>query len=159
MEIRFLADCNLGTLAKWLRILGYDTHYERGAADLEFLRKAQAENRIALTRKRDLAGRGRGVQRLWVKSDKAPAQLKEVLEALKITPDPSRRMTLCLRCNAPLQTIPKETAEGLVPNYVYQAFDHLHRCPLCQKIYWPGTHRERIEERLRIQMPGLWPGS
>ena len=65
MDVRFSADCNLGTLAKWLRILGYDTLYERGIADLDFLRKAAEEGRIVLTRKRELARRRlRGVS-LW----------------------------------------------------------------------------------------------
>ena len=55
MDVRFATDRNLGKLAKWLRILGYDTLYDRGNADPDFLRKAAADGRIALTRKRNLA--------------------------------------------------------------------------------------------------------
>lgn len=153
MDIRFIADRNLGTLAKWLRILGYDTLYERGNADLDFLRKAAEEGRVALTRKRDLACRPHMVRLVVVKADHACDQLAEVVEALTIIPNPVKRMTLCLRCNAPLEAIPKETAEGLVPVYVYQTYGQFRRCPLCGRIFWPGTHREHVEERLRAQLP------
>ncbi|MBA4423944.1 MAG: twitching motility protein PilT, partial [Syntrophus sp. (in: bacteria)] len=145
MDIRFIADRNLGTLAKWLRILGYDTLYERGNADLSFLRKAAEEGRVALTRKRDLSRRTHPVQLVVVRADNAPDQLAEVLAALTIIPDPVKRMTLCLRCNAPLEAIPKETAEGLVPAYVYQKCRQFRKCPLCDRIFWPGTHRECVE--------------
>lgn len=153
MDIRFIADCNLGTLAKWLRILGYDTLYERGNADLDFLRKAAEEGRVALTRKRDIARRPHPVRLVLVKADNAPDQLAEVLEALTIIPNPLKRMTLCLRCNAPLEAIPKETAEGLVPVYVYQKYRQFRRCPLCGRIYWPGTHCKHVEECLKAQLP------
>lgn len=153
MDIRFIADRNLGTLTKWLRILGYDTLYERGNADLDFLRKAAAEGRIALTRKRNLACRPHPACLVVVKADRTPDQLAEVLEALTIIPNPVKRMTLCLRCNKPLEAIPKETAEGLVPVYVYQKYRQFRRCPLCGRIFWPGTHRERVEERLKTQLP------
>ena len=135
MDIRFIADRNLGTLAKWLRILGYDTLYERGNADLDFLRKAAEEGRVALTRKRDIARRPHMVRLVVVKADHARDQLTEVLEALTIIPNPVKRMTLCLRCNAPLEAIPKETVEGLVPVYVYQKYRQFRRCPLCGRIY------------------------
>lgn len=153
MDIRFIADRNLGSLAKWLRILGYDTLYERGNADLDFLNKAAEEGRVALTRKRDITRLSYPVRLVVVKADHARDQLAEVLEALTIIPNPVKRMTLCLRCNASLEAIPKETAEGLVPVYVYQKYRKFRRCPLCGRIYWPGTHCEHVEERLRAQLP------
>lgn len=153
MDIRFIADRNLGTLAKWLRILGYDTLYERGNTDLDFLKKAAEEGRVALTRKRDITRWPHPARLVLVKADHVSDQLAEVLEALTIIPNPVKRMTLCLRCNAPLEAIPKETAEGLVPVYVYQKYRQFRRCPLCGRIFWPGTHRERVEERLRALLP------
>ncbi len=75
MDVRFIADRNLGTLAKWLRILGYDTLYERGDADLDFLRRAAEDGRIALTRKRDLARRPPVVRLVVVKADHVRDQL------------------------------------------------------------------------------------
>lgn len=153
MDIRFIADRNLGTLVKWLRILGYDTLYERGNTDLDFLKKAAEEGRVALTRKRDITRWPHPARLVLVKADHVSDQLAEVLEALTIIPNPVKRMTLCLRCNAPLVAIPKETAGGLVPVYVYQKYRQFRKCPLCGRIFWPGTHCEHVEERLRTQLP------
>jgi uncharacterized protein with PIN domain len=148
MDLRFAADCNLGTLAKWLRILGYDTHYERGIADPDFLRRAAGEGRVILTRKRGLARLSFEGRLIVVKADHVRSQLGEVLGALSLEPDPAKRMTRCLGCNAVLEEIPKIEAQGRVPVYAYLKCARFKGCPACGKIYWPGTHRRRIEEFL-----------
>jgi uncharacterized protein len=151
MAVRFLCDCNLGKLAKWLRILGYDTLWERGDADQGFLRKAEREKRIAVTRKRNLGG---GFGRLIViRDDRVEGQIGEILEALTMKPDPKDRMTLCLRCNAMLETVAKEEVEGAIPAYVYQNSTYFRKCPICGRIYWPGTHARNVEELLRMRIP------
>jgi uncharacterized protein with PIN domain len=149
MEARFAADCNLGKLVKWLRILGYDTLYERGNADRSFLMKAGEGGRIALTRKRDLAALPPPGRLVVVKSDHVAGQIGEVLEALKLDPDPARRMTRCLRCNEPMIEVAKEWIEGFVPAYVYERYPRFRRCPCCNGIFWPGTHRRHVEEALK----------
>lgn len=155
MDIRFIADRNLGTLVKWLRILGYDTLYERGSTNLNFLQKAAGEGRVGLTRMRRLACRPHPVRLVVIKTDRAPDQLGEVLNALSIIPDQKKRMTLCLRCNAALEEISKDKVEDLVPAYVSRKYKQFRKCPLCGKIYWPGTHRERVEERLKGLLPSV----
>ena len=157
MDVRFATDCNLGKLAKWLRILGYDTLHERGNADLGFLQKAAAEGRIALTRKRDLARLSPEGRLVVVKADHVRFQLHEVLEALSLEPDPVKKMTRCLLCNTPLEEIPKERAEGGVPLYVYVTCVQFKGCPSCGRIYWPGTHCRHIEEFLRARIPRHHP--
>lgn len=157
MDVRFATDCNLGTLAKWLRILGYDTLYERGIADLDFLRKVAAEGRVVLTRKRELARLSSEGRLVVVKADHVRLQLGEVLEALSLEPDPVKKMTRCLRCNTPLEEIPKERVESRVPVYVYVKCIQFKRCPSCGGIYWPGTHRQHIEESLRVRIPRHHP--
>jgi uncharacterized protein with PIN domain len=153
MGTRFAADCNLGKLAKWFRILGYDTLYERGNADRNFLMKAGEEGRIALTRKRDFARLSSPGRLVVVKADHVAGQIKEVLEALTLEPDPARRMTRCLRCNEPLEEVPKEMVEGMVPAYVYGTCIRFRKCPLCERIFWPGTHLRHVEEYLRTRIP------
>lgn len=153
MGTRFTADCNLGKLAKWLRILGYDTLYDRGTADRNFLRKAGDEGRIALTRKRDLAGSLHTGSLVVVKADHVGGQIGEVLEALALEPDPAKRMTRCLNCNAPLEEVPKETVEDLVPAYIYEKYRRFRRCPSCGGIFWPGTHPRHVKEYLRMRIP------
>lgn len=149
MEERFAADRNLGTLAKWLRILGYDALLNRASSDENFLGKAAEEGRIVLTRKRDLARLPYPGKLVVVNADHAREQLDEIISVLALEPDPARRMTRCLMCNVPLEEVAKETVAGLVPAYVYETCPQFRRCTRCGKIYWPGTHVRRVEERLR----------
>jgi len=157
MGARFAVDCNLGKLAKWLRILGYDTLYERGNADRSFLRKAAEEGRIALARKRDLARLSPPGRLVVVKADHVVGQIGEVLETLALAPDPARRMTRCLRCNELMEEVARERVEGLVPAYIYERYPRFQRCPCCNGIFWPGTHRRHIEEALRKRSPDRRP--
>jgi uncharacterized protein with PIN domain len=157
MDFRFATDRNLGALAKWLRILGYDTLYERGIADLDFLKKAAAEGRIVLTRKRDLVPLSWGGRLVVVKADHVNVQLGEVLEGLSLEPDPVKKMTRCLRCNKALEEIPKENAEGRVPIYIYVTCVRFKGCPSCERIYWPGTHCRHIDTFLRARIPRYYP--
>jgi uncharacterized protein with PIN domain len=149
MDIRFLCDRNLGTLSKWLRILGYDTLYDRGNADRNFLRRAGEEGRIAITRKRLLASPSHTGRLVVVKADRADRQIGEVLRTLDLQTDPAQIMTRCLNCNEPLEEAPKETVEGQVPVYVCEKYSLFRRCPSCGGIFWPGTHRKHVEEELR----------
>jgi uncharacterized protein with PIN domain len=155
MDLRFLCDRNLGKLSKWLRILGYDTLWDQGDADHGFLRKAGREGRIALTRKGNLGGDpGRLIV---VRADRVEGQIGEILEALTLKPDPRNRMTLCLRCNVILEAVKKEDVEGAVPAYVYQNSTCFRKCPICGRIYWPGTHVRNVEELLRMRIPSRPP--
>jgi uncharacterized protein len=153
MDERFVADRNLGKLAKWLRILGYDTLYDRGDADRDFLRRADKERRIALTRKRELDRLSYPVRLVIVKADHVEGQLGEVIRALDLVPDPSRRMTRCLICNALLEEVEKAAVEALVPAYVYGTCTRFLRCPLCGRIFWPGTHSRDVAEYFRMRVP------
>lgn len=158
MEERFTADRNLGKLAKWLRILGYDTLYDRGNADRNFLGRVAGEGRIALTRKRGLAGLSPLPGRLVVvTADRVEKQIGEVVRMLGLNPDPGKRMTRCLRCNEPLEEVPKGTVDGLVPVYVYEKYERFRRCPSCRRIFWPGTHRQHMEEDFRRRSPARRP--
>lgn len=153
MDVRFTADRNLGKLAKWLRILGYDTLYDRGNAEGGFLRKAGEEGRIALTRRRDLARRSSPGSLVVVRADHVEGQLGEVIEALALKPDPAKRMTRCLRCNAPLEAVSKEAVIGLVPAYVSETCTEFRICRSCGRIFWPGTHPRHVEEYLKTHIP------
>jgi uncharacterized protein len=152
MADRFLCDSHLGKLAKWLRILGYDTLWTREDIDRDILRKAEGEGRIALTRKRnpDIGGPNPCIV---VKADRIDEQITEILETLALQPDPKDRMTLCLRCNAMLETVAKEEVESAVPAHVYRNNTLFRKCPTCGRIYWPGTHTRNIEAFIRKHIP------
>ena len=146
-EPRFLCDAMLGRLARWLRVLGYDTHYERDIADARALGLCQRQGRILLTRDRGLAQRARGIERLLVESEHLDEQLAAVVGALGL--DLSRpRLTRCLLCNRRTRRVKPEAVAELVPPYVRSRTKEFTRCPVCGRVFWPGSHRARIEARL-----------
>ena len=159
MEPRFLLDCNLGRLAKWLRILGYDTVYDRRNIDGHFVERAEKEQRVALVRKRNPVGLPKTVPVLVVEADLLEDQLDEILGRLELHPDPARRMTRCLLCNALLVPLSGEEAASAVPDYVQEKYDDFRRCPLCGRIYWRGTHSQNMEKFLRSRSPFRRPES
>lgn len=149
---KFIADINVGRLARWLRIMGYDTLIFKGQDDVDMMTAALAEDRILLTRdselmKRKLIIRGQ-VKAILVKSDNVREQLREVLDALKPLP-PSRPLTLCVECNEPLIEKRKEEVRECVPAYVYETQNEYMQCPACCRIYWKGTHWQAMMERLK----------
>ena len=138
--MKFLADRNLGKLAKWLRILGYDTVYDRGTIDRAFLNRGIREGRSVLTKRKDMARRDYRGRMLVVSSDDLPGQLREVIDAFELTPDRSSYFTRCLLCNEVLLEVPREEAEPFVPPYVYETQKRFVKCPSCGRFYWAGTH-------------------
>ena len=145
--MKFVADDMLGKLAKWLRLLGYDVTYPAPAEDSQLLRSAQAEDRVLLTRDRGLAGRFSGRKVLVVSGDPW-AQLSQVVEELDLDVG-GGFLTRCSICNEPIEPLPKEEAEGLVPPYVFGTHDRFARCPKCGRVYWEGSRVERMKRRLR----------
>ncbi len=121
---RFLADCNVGRLARWLRALGYDASYHARIDDSELVREAAAEDRVLLTRDRDLTKRRviqTGVVRaILIRDDDVTKQLRQVFA---------------------------EVAER-VPPYVRRTQSRYSECPDCGRIYWAGTHWQRMREVL-----------
>jgi len=142
---RFIADAMLGKLARWLRILGYDTRYDARADDHELVRLARAEGRILLTRDRDLARR-RGVDCLFIEDEEVEAQLLQVMRDLTLST--ARAFSRCVVCNEPLQPVDKAEVRNRVPPYVYRTQERFALCHGCARVYWPATHWQRMRERL-----------
>ena len=150
-EPRFLADVMLGSLAKWLRILGYDTVYDNRIADDHLIGRCRAEQRTALTRDVKLAQRLKsGI--LFINSEDLSDQIAEVLGFLGEEIDPHRILSRCLECNAGLDRLPRQMAQARVPPYVFRNHERFKRCPVCDRTYWAGTHRDKISERLQSVM-------
>jgi uncharacterized protein with PIN domain len=148
--MRFVADAMLGTLAKWLRILGYDTHFDPDLDDHQLVRVARAEDRMLLTRDRELARR-RGVRVLFVAKEDLESQIRQVLRDLDL--EPKRSFSRCPVCNARLVELDRETARSRVPAYVARRHDDFKACPECSRVYWQGSHREEMDRFLdSVQM-------
>jgi hypothetical protein len=140
---RLLADAMLGKLARWLRLLGYDTLYLQ--ADDDYLaHRARTEQRVLLTRDRELARR-RGLNVVKIQAQTLDEQLAQVVSTVGPPVDATPR---CMQCNVPLEPIPKTAAQDHVPAYVARTHEEFNRCPKCQKVTWRGSHWERIQARL-----------
>jgi len=143
--MKFIVDGMLGRLAKWLRILGYDTAFSPNLDDDQLVRLARAEGRLLLTRDRDLARR-RGLQCLLVESHHLEEQLDQILAELALTGE--QPFSRCPVCNTPLRKVEKPEVEGRVPPHIFRTHKDFSLCPNCDKIYWPGTHWARMREKL-----------
>ncbi len=147
-EVRFVADVMVSKLAKWLKVLGYDTHYQPryhpGEIDM-FVR----DGRILLTRHKRRAERLSSVAVL-IRGNQVSEQLIELKRELHLEPARSTWFSRCLICNAILRHACEGVAGEKIPEYVlYQNRTNISFCPLCGRHFWPGSHRERMEAQLK----------
>jgi len=139
---RFIADCHLGKLAKYLRFMGCDTLFFNTIGDDELVRMAREEERTVLTRDYALSRR-ENAPVFYLRPTDAAEQLGVLADAFALTvgDDRARR---CLLCNAPLETVGKETLTTELPEAVKRRFDFFQRCPACGRVYWHGDHYRRM---------------
>jgi uncharacterized protein with PIN domain len=149
--VRFIVDSNVGRLARWLRIAGFDTLFIKGIDDNRLVRIALDENRVLATRdtqimKRRVAATGR-LKVIFIRDDGVKSQLRQVFSALNLAGQVSP-FSLCIECNEPLAPRAREEVENLVPPYVYQTQTQYMQCPACRRVYWRGSHWERMAREL-----------
>jgi len=142
---RLLADGMLGRLAKWLRLMGYDTVYDSRALDDVLAHRARFERRLLLTRDHELARR-KGLRALIVTSDVLEEQVVQVIT--QVGPPDSAPFSRCSVCNTLLEPITPAEAAAQVPPYVLKTQKKFRRCPSCGRIYWAGTHHEHMVDWL-----------
>ena len=159
-SLRFVADCMLGRLARWLRAFGFDVVYHPFAEDEQLVRWARQRGAILLTRDTHLAQGGSGapippppekvpqVRVIFLQHDRVEGQLRQVVTEAPIDLSQAQPLTRCTACNEPLRTVEKEAVRDRIPPYVYATQEIFSLCPGCQRIYWQGTHASRIRERL-----------
>ena len=149
---KLIVDQNVGKLARWLRMMGYDTSYFDGADDSNMIRQALVEDRTILTKdgeimKRRVVTIGR-IRAILITSDVPEEQMQQVIEALKLDCY-YRPFTLCLECNEPLAERSVEQVKDRVPPYVFKTQEQYMECPACHRIYWRGTHWAAMMRRLK----------
>ncbi|MGQ0545507.1 MAG: Mut7-C RNAse domain-containing protein [Betaproteobacteria bacterium] len=148
----FLADAHLGGLARFLRMLGFDTLHDQAMHDEAIRRIAAEEGRVVLTRDRELL-KCRDIARgCYVRALKAEAQLREVAARYRLAAR-ARPFTLCLRCNLPLAPLQKAAVAGSVPEKVFLLNESFSGCAGCARIYWPGSHYQRMQAALEAALP------
>ena len=156
--MKFIVDSNVGRLARWLRIAGFDTVFINDLDDNRLVRLALSEGRMLLTKdtqilKRRLVTSGR-LKAILIEDDEVKAQLRQVVKALNLG-DKIRPFTLCLECNQPLVLRETEYVKELVPPYIFQTQPQYMQCPVCQRVYWRGTHWQRMSRELETIVSSL----
>jgi hypothetical protein len=137
----------LGKLARWLRLLGFDTLYSSDISDRRLIRAAKEQDRLILTRDTRLV-KIRGVKDyLLIKSNDSFEQLLEVIHTLKLKE--FHLLSRCVTCNGQLSKLfDKNEIKDSVPDFVFLHFHIFLRCSDCGKIYWEGTHPKMFREKL-----------
>ncbi|MEA3292813.1 MAG: Mut7-C RNAse domain-containing protein [Pseudomonadota bacterium] len=143
----FVVDVNLGKLARLLRMLGFDVLYRNDYSDAEIVRISVQKHRIILTRDRRLLRHGAVTHGYWVRSDDPADQVEEILRRFDLY-RAARPLQRCIECNGLLEEVSKEEVldqlEPLTKKH-YQAF---HRCPECGRVYWQGSHVDKMQEKI-----------
>ena len=135
----FILDVNLGKLARYLRMGGFDTLYSNLYKDKEIAEISARENRILLTRDRDLLKRSIIQRGHWIRSQNAVHQYQDVLERFDLT-DSVSLYSRCPQCNGNLlQADKKDILDRLAPKTAMY-YDNFKTCDSCGKIYWKGSH-------------------
>jgi uncharacterized protein with PIN domain len=149
MEERFLADAMLGKLAKWLRVMGYDTHYQ------SLYREGQIESLVRDGRR--LLSRHKKTTDLYPRAtlildDHVRDQLKALKQLGRIQISKETWFSRCLACNVALVDADFSEARENVPEYIfYQNITNIRFCSLCGRFFWPGSHRQRM-----MNLLGRW---
>jgi len=144
---RFIADAHLGGLAHLLRMTGFDTLYDNNYHDRQIELLAAQERRIVLTRDRELLKRRSITHGCYVRALKPPDQLCEIFERLDLAHS-IKPFTLCLNCNAPLRPVEKAAVLERLPPSIRERFDHFSTCDICQRVFWEGSHWQRMRTML-----------
>jgi len=144
--MRFVADIMLGRLAKWLRVLGFDTHYQ-SFDPIHPVDEMAHGGRVPLTRQKELISLLEGA--IFVRHDGVGDQLEQLKKTLPLETCHACWFSRCIRCNVPLMAAPEEAARDNVPEYVfYENMKNIRCCPICNRYFWPGSHRKRMEKQL-----------
>jgi uncharacterized protein with PIN domain len=146
-EARFVADVHLGRLARYLRLLGFDTAYSNRADDPHLAARSAREDRILLTRDRALLFRACVRQGYFVRSGDARGQLDEVVRRYELR-DRVMPFARCLRCNGALESVEKSAVLERIPPKTRLWLDEYFRCTGCDQLFWPGSHHARMLEFL-----------
>jgi len=145
--MRFIVDTMLGKLAKWLRILGYDTLYNPCYSDNDLFFTAHLEKRILLTRDTELASRMNPNLCLYIDDMITVNQLKQVILQYQLNTT-DKIFSRCILCNELVQPISKQQVKGRVPSLVFEHVEKFVYCKTCEKIYWPGSHLKKVHQLL-----------
>ena len=160
--MKFICDDNLGKLAGFLRILGFDTEFSQNIDDSRLLRTAAAEHRFLLTRDRKLMNRSHPYDCLILEFDDPLKQLSTVVKDLNLRINTESLFGRCSRCNKICETIDKNDFADKIFPYILKTQTVIKHCPACGRFYWKGSHYKSILDKLKNaiddeDISGDWP--
>jgi len=141
---RFVLDVHFGALARYLRLLGFDSWYRNDSPDAELARICQAEKRILLTRDRELLKRSVVTHGYYVRKTHPRRQAREVVKRFDLG-RAARPFTRCLDCNGGVKAVNKKAILDRLEPKTRCHFDRFWQCEGCQRIYWQGSHYDRLQ--------------
>lgn len=140
---KFIADVHLGRLTRYLRMLGFDVLYKNNFDDDEIVMIALNEKRAILTKDRGVLKRNEVTHGYWVRSSKVEEQVKEILKRFDLT-NVIKEFSRCIECNDLVKPVKKEKTVNQLPLKVAKTQNEFYECPSCNKIFWKGTHYQRM---------------
>jgi len=144
---KFICDVNIGKLARWLRIFGFDTLYENNFEDDELAELASKTQRILLSKDCNLLKRKKVIWGHLVRVDDPTAQIVDVIKLFQLErlTQPYKR---CPRCNGKLLRVEKKKVDHLLEPLTRKYYTVFNQCDTCCQVYWQGSHRSKMEENL-----------
>jgi len=144
--MKFYVDLSLGRLAKWLRLLGFDTELRRLTPHT--LLPPWQDGVYFLARRSSWPRRQQRPDLIILSGDDVEAQLTALAQRLPLAPETWTPLQRCSDCNVPLRPLSSSEVEGRVPDYIASRHGQFHECPRCQRVFWEGSHQRRIRQRL-----------
>ena len=142
MDYSFAVDRTLGKLAKWLRILGFDTVFESDYSAKWFYENLEPD-RVLLTRIGYLSRQLAAHRLVLIKANDLVGQLAQTIDELAITVNDISPFSRCNTCNSVIADVAREKVFGRVPDYIWENHDNFSICRQCERIFWAGSHTER----------------
>jgi hypothetical protein len=154
--VKFVVDGMLGSIARKLRIYGFDALYDADELDEDILTIAERDGRVILTSDRDLHKRAifRGLESFLVSGEEDEDRIVAVFKTFDLKPELSQERSRCPLCNGDIEEVGKERLKS-VPESVLKRYDRFYSCVRCGKVYWMGSHWIRLKnfsEKIRRKL-------
>lgn len=149
-DVKFMVDGMLGKVARWLRMLGYDTKYANNLNDDEILKIADGEKRIILTKDYQLFRKANasGVKAVFIEGRSHIEKLADLSRQLDIRLEINIERSRCPKCNSAIKSVDKESVKDKVPSTTHRIYGEFWICTGCGQIYWRGSHWKKINNSL-----------
>lgn len=142
-EIKFVLDVHLGKLAKYLRLMGFDTYYHNKLRDREIVEISKNENRIILTRDKGVLKYNEVTHGYYLRADDPGEQIKEIIHRFDLKGKVAL-FTRCMECNGQIKKVSKQQIESELLEKTKKYYSEFYQCENCKRIYWKGSHYEKM---------------